>query len=284
MREKIKECLNFYQITDNSYLEKCYLCYDELVKNPTIYQKFINLYGILYKNPFDNLRKLWKKKTIDELFGISVNPFTTNLLLLLGAPVHQENMKKLGFDSYQINKHLFRVRECLLKDIYERGYSGIRVSQLLWGVYFINGKLIEIDRLQYEYVNDAIIKIHIPGGSKLEKEKVLSSLKKSYDELKKYFEVKNFKYYCESWLLSDEIHSLLNRESNIYQFYQLFQVEKKEDCISDILNFLYHKNEMANYNTLQEDTYLQKIVKKELLNGTVFHLGIGVLKENKETE
>ena len=41
---------------------------------------------------------------------------------------------------------------------------------------------------------------------------------------------------------------------------------------------------MANYNTLQEDTYLQKIVKKELLNGTVFHLGIGVLKENKETE
>ena len=46
MREKIKECLNFYQITDNSYLEKCYLCYDELVKNPTIYQKFINLYGI----------------------------------------------------------------------------------------------------------------------------------------------------------------------------------------------------------------------------------------------
>ena len=161
MREKIKECLNFYQITDNSYLEKCYLCYDELVKNPTIYQKFINLYGILYKNPFDNLRKLWKKKTINELFGISVNPFTTNLLLLLGAPVHQENMKKLGFDSYQINKHLFRVRECLLKDIYERGYSGIRVSQLLWDVYFINGKLIEIDRLQYEYVNDAIIKIHI---------------------------------------------------------------------------------------------------------------------------
>ena len=268
MREKIKECLNFYQITDNSYLEKCYLCYDELVKNPTIYQRFINLYSILYKNSFDNLRKLWKKKTIDELFGISVNPFTTNLLLLLGAPVHQENMKKLGFDSYQINKHLFRVRECLLKDIYERGYSGIRVSQLLWVVYFIN---------------DAIIKIHIPGGSKLEKEKVLSSLKKSYDELKKYFKVKNFKYYCESWLLSDEIHSLLNQESNIYQFYQLFQVEKKEDCISDILNFLY-QNEMANYNTLQEDTYLQKIVKKELLNGTVFHLGIGVLKENKETE
>ena len=83
MREKIKECLNFYQITDNSYLEKCYLCYDELVKNPTIYQKFINLYGILYKNSFDNLRKLWKKKTIDELFGISVNPFTTNLLLFI---------------------------------------------------------------------------------------------------------------------------------------------------------------------------------------------------------
>lgn len=280
MREKIKECLQFYQITDNSYLEKCYSCYDELVKNPAIYQKFINLYDTLYKNPFDNLRKLWKKKTINELFGVSINPFTTNLLLLLGASIHQENMEKLDFDDYQINKHLFRVRECLLKDIYERGYSGIRVSQLLWGVYFINGKLIEIDRLQYEYVNDFIIKIHIPGGSKLEKEKVLSSLKKSYDELKKYFEVKNFKYHCESWLLSDEIHSLLNQESNIYQFYQLFQVEKKEDCISDILNFLYHKNEIVDYNTLQEDTYLQKIVKKELLNGTIFHLGIGILKDN----
>ena len=280
MREKIKECLNFYHITDNSYLEKCYLCYDDLVKNPTIYQKFINLYGILYKSPFDNLRKLWKKKTIDELFGISVNPFTTNLLLLLGAPVHQENMEKLGFDDYQINKHLFRVRECLLKDIYERGFSGIRVSQLLWGVYFINGKLIEIDRLQYEYVNDFIIKIHIPTGSKLEKEEVLSSLKKSRGELKKYFTVKNFKYCCDSWLLSDEIHSLLKPDSNIYQFYQLFQIEEGENCISDILNFLYHKNEIVDYNTLQEDTYLQKIVKKELLNGTIFHLGIGILKDN----
>ena len=279
MREKIKECLQFYQITDDSYLEKCYSCYDELIKSPTIYQKFINLYNILYKHPFDNLRKLWKKKTIDELFGISVSPFTTNLLLLLGASIHQENMEKLGFDNYQINKHLFRVRECLLKDIYERGYFGIRVSQLLWGVYFINGKLIEIDRLQYEYVNDSVIKIHIPAGSKLEKEEVLSSLKKSHGELIKYFEVKKFKYYCNSWLLSDEIHSLLNQNSNIYQFYQLFQVEKGEDCVSDILNFLYHKNEMVDYNTLQEDTYLQKIVKKELLNGTIFHLGIGVLKE-----
>ena len=94
MREKIKECLQFYQITDNSYLEKCYLCYDGLVTNPTIYEKFIYLYDVLYNNPFDNLRKLWKKKTIDELFGTYVNPFTTNLLLLLGATVHQENMKK----------------------------------------------------------------------------------------------------------------------------------------------------------------------------------------------
>lgn len=280
MREKIKECLQFYQITDNSYLEKCYLCYDELVTNPTVYEKFIYLYDVLYNNPFDNLRKLWKKKTIDELFGTYVNPFTTNLLLLLGATVHQENMKKIGFEKQQIDKHAFRVRECLLKDIYERGYSGIRVSQLLWGVYFINVKLIEIGRLQYEYVNYSAIKIHIPAGSKLDNNEVISSLKISYRELKKYFLINDFKYYCDSWLLSSEVHSLLNSNSNIYQFYQLFWVEDGENCISDILNFLYHKNEMVDYTTLQENTYLQKKIKQELINGTIFHLGLGILKDD----
>lgn len=53
-----------------------------------------------------------------------------------------------------------------------------------------------------------------------------------------------------------------------------------QNCIFDILNFLYHKNEKVDYTTFQENTYLQKKIKQEIINGTIFHLGLGILKDD----
>ena len=49
--------------------------------------------------------------------------------------------------------------------------ENIRISQMIWAGYFINTKLIEVGRLQYEK-NENYIKIHIPSGDKLEIKKV----------------------------------------------------------------------------------------------------------------
>ena len=73
-------------------------------------------------------------------------------------------MNKYNFDTYQVLAHKNRLRECLTNDIYNRKLEAIRLSQLLWGLYLISIRLIEVGRLQFEYCNNKereYIKIHI---------------------------------------------------------------------------------------------------------------------------
>ena len=84
----------------------------------------------------------------------------------------------------------YKVKECLENDIIYKNYDEIRISQMLWGTYFINNRLIEVGRLQFESINDNQVKIHIPAGEKLDIEKVTKSIEDSKLLLKKYYNVK----------------------------------------------------------------------------------------------
>ena len=149
---------------------------------------------------------------------------------------------------------------------------------MLWGAYFINCRLIEIGRLQYEYYNDEVIKIHIPKGDKLNIDIVKKSLKQSHEFINKYFNISNFEYYCNSWLLSKQIHKLVNKNSNIYKFYELFDVTEGEECLDDILNFVFDLKNEIDYAKLEENTSLQRSIKNYLLKGNDIKLGRGILK------
>lgn len=122
------------------------------------------------------------------------------------------------------------------------------------------------------------IKIHIPAGNKLDIKLVNESIKKSKQLLPKIFNITNIEYLCDSWLLSNQLNEIIDYNSNIHQFYGLFDVIDGENCIDDILNFVYILRDCKNYNTLQENTNLQKLIKQSLLNNKVFKLGIGKLK------
>ena len=191
-------------------------------------------------------------------------------------------MNKYNFDTYQVLAHKNRVKECLINDIYNRKLKGIRLSQTLWGIYFIKIKLIEVGRLQYEYCNNTkgkYIKIHIPKGDKLLYNEVLNSIKNSKKEIKKYFEIENYEYYCESWLLSKDILKLLDSNSNIAKFQQLFDIKKKKNAIKDILNFVYGLQQINSYYDLPEKTSLQSKIKDLLINGKEIYIGIGKYKK-----
>lgn len=58
----------------------------------------------------------------------------------------------------------------------------------------------------------------------------------------------------------------------------MFEVKDGEDCINDILNFVYNTDDCNDYLNLEENTSLQKLIKQELLNGNKFYLGNGILK------
>ena len=288
MKKRIIDALDFYDISYNNYLDKCLECFDYVVKHDDLFIKVKNLIDILYNKKDYLLAKLWKVKSNEELFGNNYHPFITNIIVLLGYKLHQENMKKYNLDDKQIKIHKKRVKEALTYDIYERGYGGIRISQMLWASYFINLRIIEVGSLQYELVDvnpitnekEKCIKIHIPKNTKLEIKNVKKSLMESKDELAKYFKLNNLEYYCESWLLSKEVLNLLDNNSNILKFSNLFDIKSGSDCKKDILNFVFNEALPVKYEALKDNTSLQRNLKNLLLNNGIIKIGIGRLKED----
>lgn len=271
--DDIKLSLKYYDITDKEYYARCIKCL-EYIKSSNIMDE---IYVLLDKLYIQDMSPLWKIKRIQEVMQCD-DMWITNILLLVGYKLHHLNMKKYHFDDEQIRIHKARVKECLTSDIYNRGLEGIRFSQLLWGIYFIRIKLIEVGRLQYGLSGEEI-HIHIFGGRKLNYDDVIKSLKDSQVYIKKYYGVDNPDYRCNSWLLSKEVREIISDESNIAKFQSLFDIEQGEECERDILNHVFKVLEVNDYHGLSEDTHLQKLIKEQFILGTKFHLGCGKLKK-----
>ena len=86
-----------------------------------------------------------------------------------------------------------------------------------------------------------------------------------------------FRYYVEK--IRNQNYNIIDKNSNISLFHNLFDIKDGEDCINDIMNFLYEINEYDDYNKLSEETSLQKKIKEQLLCNEKFYLSLGVLKK-----
>ena len=92
-KDIIDEALNFYNI-DLQYRDKCYNCIEEINKKEKLSLEFSNLYNKLYIEDFIKIKDLWQCNGIDELFDENVNPFITNIMVLLGYNYHRKNMQQ----------------------------------------------------------------------------------------------------------------------------------------------------------------------------------------------
>lgn len=272
---------SFYNI-DKSFKQKCYECAEEINKNPKYLEIFNKIYYLLNKKDLKKIKECWNKKDIESIFCKGINPYVTNLIIVLSYKNHKENIKKYKLSEEQISIHKFRVKKCFENDLINRHYDGIRISQMLWALYFIRIRLIEVGRLQFEYSNTSNgitqVKIHIPQGGKLDIKEVIDSIEKSRQLLPKVFNINKIEYLCNSWLLSNQLNKIIDHNSNIHKFYELFEVTDGDDCVDDILNFVYSLKDCKDYSMLEENTSLQKLIKQSLLNNSVFKLGLGRLK------
>ncbi len=273
----VENALKYYQINDTNYKNKCYKCIKDVNEIKDFNIKAEEIYNILYTDKSFKIDTLWKRQNMIELFGEQYNPYITNILVLYSYEIHCQNMKLKKYNREQKELYKKRVKETLTNDIFVRKLEGIRISQMIWAAYFINTKLIEVGRLQYEKCENHI-KIHIPSGEKLQIDKVLDSIKNSKQEIEKYFNIKNPEYRCDSWLLSNQINNIIDSNSNIAKFYNLFEVKDGLDTTKDILNFVFNVQECSNYNDLIEDTSLQKLLKQQLLKNKEMKIGWGKLK------
>lgn len=283
-KETIIDALKFYHIKNKNYQLKCLECIDFLKENRQLKAKVLEIRKKMLEDDF-YLKSPQNYQDLKNILKENTPSFLTNIILLSCYKKLDNNPRNLP--KNQIKKIKNRIKETLINDIYVRKYNTIRISQLLWGIRLTKSNILEIGRLQYElsYLNpltlekEKVIKIHISKGKKLNIKAVKQSLKKAPQKIKKYFNLDHPNYYCVSWLLSKEILNVLEKNSNIMKFSKMFAITDGDDCTSDILNFVFEITESQDYHDLPEKTSLQKEIKKVLLNGNIFHLGIGLLKK-----
>lgn len=280
---EIDKALKYYEIEDAEYKNKCYECVKNINHMKKLNSKVEEIYNILYKEETTKIDNFWKMQNRSELFGEDTNPFITNVLVLLGYKIHENNMNLKKYTDNEKVLYKNRVRETLTNDIFMRKLEGIRISQMLWATYFIRTRLIEVGRLQYGN-SKGTIHIHIPAGNKLEIGAVIDSIQKSKKEIQKYFQIENPEYECSSWLLSKQLNSMIDSNTNIAKFYNLFEVKDGEDATKDILNFVFQVEKCEDYSTLEESTSLQRLIKRRLLLNNKFKMGIGKLKLGERYE
>lgn len=280
-RSMIDGAFAFYAI-DGKYRKSIDECVETINRSRTFTDAVKRVFETLYCSDFRMVNALWRVRDKQELFTEGIPELTTNVMILLGWETHRDNILKCALDEEQIAIHKDVVKGCFERDIAERGYPASRISQMIWAAHFSRMQIIEIGRLQYQYAvtkeGKEIVKIHIPGGEKLDPVAVADSLEKARDAVEKTFHVKGCPVVCHTWLLSKQIRDYLKPGSNICRFQDLFEVRDGDDCTKDILDFLFHADGCTDYGSLPEDTSLRKNIKEALLQGKPFYKGMGVLK------
>ncbi|MBQ3022345.1 MAG: hypothetical protein IJD91_03345 [Clostridia bacterium] len=283
-KSDIDSGIKFFNI-DNKYKEKCYECADFLNADSRFLKSFQDVYDFLNYGNINNLKKIWEIEDISDLFIKEIPPFATNLMVVLGYEKCRENMDKAQLDTKIADTHIKRIKTIFENDADIALHGGILFTQMSWAYYFIRMRIIEAGRLQYENFDGKLIKIHIPSSVPSGEKLTVEAVRKSYLESKALTEnVFGFfdpDYLCESWLLSKQVVSDFDKETNLYKFYSLFDVSEGEDCLKDVLHYVFPGMEKENYKNLPEKTTLQKVVKEKLINGTTFKLGMGKLIKEK---
>ncbi len=142
--------------------------------------------------------------------------------------------------------------------------------------------LFRIGELEYEMKPigyEIVIGIHIPSDADFS----LFAIDKSLVNARQFFsvhypELSNAEYHCHSWLLDKQLREMLKDSSNILSFQNRFEIFDEGEIGTDFIEWLYNTR-TNNYDTLTENTSLQRNMKKHILSGGIVKNAYGRLKE-----
>ena len=161
----------------------------------------------------------------------------------------------------------------------------LSLGRMDWILRILKGEIIRFGRLQFALessmvdipekqvkAGDKVLRCYIPGGEKLTRDAVLSSVEKA----KAFFG--DYTVVVTSWLLDDSLKELLPENCNILTFQSLFETVKKEESDA-ILRYVFRWNTnrfsvkyVPAYNAFSEG------VKQATLAGKTFYEATGYLK------
>lgn len=170
------------------------------------------------------------------------------------------------------------------------GRIGIGVAD--WIKNHLSFRLFKLGRLQFcmgkfkkDYnaydvkKGDPVLEIHIAETGKLIKEECENSIKTAKDFFKKYFPNFDCKYFsCNSWLLDHTLNKMLNENSNISSFANLFlkiDSEPSDNILKYVFNWTACRNNINEFPV--KSSFAQKI-KEHINNGEKFYEVLGIIK------
>lgn len=144
--------------------------------------------------------------------------------------------------------------------------------------------ILRIGTLEYERKLREDIRVnavHIPTDADFSDEALDRSFASARCLIREKFpEYGDAKITCESWLLGKNLEEMLPENSRILKFQKRFDIFPSRVPGTDYLKFIFHRDDCRNYETLPENTSLQRRIKEKLLRGEGIECGFGILKEN----
>ena len=268
-----------------SYLEKSEN-QDEKIKNDILVRNAKLKLDAMLKEKQEKIEKFEKEKEDIENSVVRINELKKSKVILpSGREVLQtekDNMDKLEL-AEKARRELIAESKNISNLLIEKSQKIKENRQQYWA---ISEKLLAMNNeKKAELENDEEKQKYLKEKeellierNKLDIKDVKDSIENSRKLIKKYYNIENPKYICESWLLSKEISEMLDENSNIRKFQELFDIQSSENGIDDVLNFVFNLKKCDNYNELSEVTRLQKNIKEFLKSNKTIYDGYGELK------
>ncbi len=258
------------------------------------YKKIIDLY--MYptcgneSETFERLGSLANKMGVHE--------YTLNTVFFIScSEILRERYKEEGRSDELFWDTIADVKYKTLECIFCKDIIGIYVP--LWFVGIFGMGLVQLGRFQFHKVEfttdfttksgytlhkgDPIYNMHIPANNgPLSREACIESFKLAYKYFKKYndFEGDIMIIKCGSWLLNPDHPKILPEDMNIMKFYNMFEMyetyEPNDYLAEEGCRFFGNCFGMK-YEDLPENTRLQRIYKKYLLDGNKPVNGRGII-------
>ncbi len=161
----------------------------------------------------------------------------------------------------------------------------LALGRMDWILRILKGEILKLGRLQFALepsmvdipekgikTGDTVLRCYIPGGEKLSREAVTSSIKQA----KEYFG--EYTVVVTSWLLDNSLKELLPEGSNILVFQSLFETVTREESDA-ILRFVFRWN-TNRFSVKFVPTYssFSERVKQAVLMGKKFYEVTGYLR------
>ncbi len=157
------------------------------------------------------------------------------------------------------------------------------VYKYVWAWWFprqLSMQEFRIGSLEFEIIGDAKeISVHIPSDADLSKEAVANAFCEFRAFCQKFYpDFKEYPFCCDSWLLSPALKQLLDKNSKIIQFQELFEIETVDYENPYIMGWVFPGYDKVS-EELPEKTTLQRNMKKYLLEGNLVGSAKGYIRK-----